>query len=179
MTATAHRLELPRWDQPDWRGRRQIWDVLHANQRSTFHSNPRVHNAIRQRSVNFVLTTVANLARAAAIPQSEHLTVELVWVPDRRNRNRDSDNLWPLLKVCADALARGPARRARGAIGLDLVPDDDAHWMTKLAPRIGDHAAETPGLRLLVIAHTRQPEPATTVRLLHELATTVPAGETR
>ena len=99
MTVTAHRLELPRWDQRDYRGRRQVWDVVHANQRSSFHSNPRVHHAIRQRSINFVLQTVATLAKQARIPEAEHLTVELVWVPERRDRRRDADNLWPLLKV--------------------------------------------------------------------------------
>lgn len=169
MTATAHRLELPRWDKADYRGRRQVWDVVHANQRSSFHSNARVHYAIQRRSVNLVLDVVATLAKQARIPEAEHLTVELVWVPDRRDRRRDSDNLWPLLKVCCDALARGPSGRGRGAIGLDLVDDDTPEWMTKMPPRIGDATVESPGLRLLVVAETGRSEPATVNRLMHEL----------
>lgn len=142
---TTVRIELPRWDRRDIRGRREIWSCLHANQRPNRHS--------KARAVRHVIWTVATLARAARVQPCEHLVLELVWVPERANRGRDSDNLWPLLKVCADALARGPRKRAAGAPGLDLVPDDTPDWMTKLAPRIDAPTPELPaGLWLLLTA---------------------------
>lgn len=144
-----HRLELPRWDQRDYRGARQVWQALHANQhRSNVYGRARI--------VRHVITTVATLARAEPIAPADHLTVELVWVPERANRTRDPDNLWPLLKVCADALARGPRKRAEGAPGLDLVPDDSPQYVTKHAPRITAPTRELPaGLWLLVTTRTR------------------------
>ena len=144
----TYRLELPRWDRRDLRGRREVWEVLHANQRGGRHWGR------RQRVTNQVITTVATLARNAGVPASDHLIVELVWVPERANRSRDADNLWPLLKVCCDALARGPAKRTRGRPGLDLVPDDTPAWMTKRSPRIADPDDHDPGLWLYV---TSQP----------------------
>lgn len=146
MTGPAtYRLELPRWDVKDIRGRREVWEVLHANQRGGRDFGR------RQRITRHVIVTVATLARAARVPVGGHLAVELVWVPERANRTRDEDNLWPLLKVCADALARGPRKRAKGAPGLDLVPDDGPQHMTKRAPRITAPSDELPaGLWLLV-----------------------------
>lgn len=93
--------------------------------------NTRVHWRRRSADTNQVRTTVAALGKQARIPAGEHLTVELVWSPGDRRR-RDADNLWPLLKVCCDALARG----RRDWVGLELVPDDTPKFMTKLAPKI-------------------------------------------
>ncbi|HTF12132.1 MAG TPA: hypothetical protein VK659_28570 [Asanoa sp.] len=73
-------------------------------------------------------------ARQAKIPQGSHLTVRLTWAPGDR-RARDEDNLWLMLKVCCDGLARGP-RKTKLWIGLDLVPDDTPEFMTKLRPVI-------------------------------------------
>jgi crossover junction endodeoxyribonuclease RusA len=78
------------------------------------------------------------LGRQAQIPQSSHLHVLLSWAPGDRRR-RDSDNMWPMLKACCDGLARGSFKsKASGAhfIGLELVPDDTPHYMTKHAPVI-------------------------------------------
>lgn len=152
MSTQGFRLQLPRWDQRDLRGRREVWDVLHANQRGG-----RQYGR-RQRVTNFVISTVATLAKQARIPPSAHLTVELVWVPEHANRRRDADNLWPLLKVVCDALARGPIKRARHGPGLDLVPDDTPEYMTKLAPRIATPAEHEPGLWLHLTA-TPAPSP--------------------
>lgn len=97
--------------------------------------NTRVH--WRQRSVDTqqVRSDVMRLAQGAGVHRLGpigHVTVELVWAPGDRRR-RDADNLWPLLKACCDALARGPRR---DWTGLELVPDDTPEHMTKLAPRI-------------------------------------------
>lgn len=106
----------------------------------------------RQRSADTLLvrTDVMRLAQAAGLHRYgpsvvEHVTVELVWAPGDKRR-RDADNLWPLLKACCDALARGPRR---DWVGLALVPDDTPEHMTKLAPRIDPPpAAKGMSLRL-------------------------------
>lgn len=78
-----------------------------------------------------IRTTVAWLAKQAKIEPGKHLTVELVWAPGDRRR-RDEDNLAPTLKAAIDALARNRA----DFIGLDLVPDDTAQYVTRLPIRI-------------------------------------------
>lgn len=109
--------------------------------------NSRAHWRQRSADTAQVRTTVLLLAKQAGIPVSTHLTVELVWAPGDRRR-RDADNLWPMLKVCCDALARGPRR---DWIGLELVPDDTPEHMTKLTPRI--EAPPARGMWLTVTAH--------------------------
>lgn len=99
--------------------------------------NTRVHWRRRSADTQQVRGDVLRLATAAGLHRLPpdrigHVTVELVWAPGDRRR-RDADNLWPLLKACCDALARGPRR---DWIGLELVPDDTPEHMTKLAPRI-------------------------------------------
>lgn len=98
---------------------------------SALTGNTRNHWRSRATQAKQVRTDVANLARAAGVPKSAHLTVELVWSPGDRRR-RDADNLWPLLKTACDALARG----RKDWVGLELVPDDTPRYMTKRAPRI-------------------------------------------
>jgi crossover junction endodeoxyribonuclease RusA len=97
--------------------------------------NSRAHWRQRSADTQQVRTDVMSLARQAGLHFARgisHITVELVWAPGDRRR-RDADNLWPLLKACCDALARGPRR---DWVGLELVPDDTPEHMTKLAPRI-------------------------------------------
>jgi crossover junction endodeoxyribonuclease RusA len=130
---TTYRLELP-WQRPP--------HPLSGNARG-------LHWAAKHRATRDVRRTVMLLARNAQIPICEHLTVELVWAPGDRRR-RDEDNLWPLLKVCCDALSRG-----RGDwVGLELVPDDTKRFMTKTAPRIAE-PDEIPerGMWLTVTTH--------------------------
>lgn len=110
--------------------------------------NTRVHWRQRSADTNMVRNDVMLLARAAHLHRIDgirHVTVELVWAPGDRRR-RDADNLWPLLKVACDALARGPRP---DWVGLELVPDDTPDWFTKLAPRIEPPPAK-PGMRLIV-----------------------------
>jgi crossover junction endodeoxyribonuclease RusA len=94
--------------------------------------NTRTHWRVKAASTKQVRSDVTTLAWKARIPQSTHLTVELIWAPGNRIK-RDADNLWPFLKVCCDALAKG-ARR--DWVGLELVEDDSPEYMTKLTPRI-------------------------------------------
>lgn len=133
MSAAKYRIMLPRWDQQgstriDGKGRmrhvRRIWDPLQGNARA--------HWRRKAEATREVITVVSVLAMAKRIPSGQHLTVTLVWAPGDR-RKRDADNLWPLLKVCCDALARGPRKDLPG---LRLVPDDSPEWMTKRAPVI-------------------------------------------
>ncbi len=122
-------LELPRWDLA-WETRvrrsdrklireRPVWDALRGN--------PRITNRYaRNRAVQQVRETVAWLAKAAKIPTGRFLAVTLVYAPGD-NRDRDEDNLFPLLKPCADALCRG----RRDWVGLALVPTDTPRHMSK------------------------------------------------
>lgn len=97
--------------------------------------NSRAHWRQRSADTQQVRSDVMRIAQEAGLHRMgpyKHITVELVWAPGDRRR-RDADNLWPLLKACCDALARGPRR---DWIGLELVSDDTPEHMTKLAPRI-------------------------------------------
>lgn len=96
--------------------------------------NSRKHWRQRSADTHQVRTVVMMLAKQQGLDRirAEHVTAEFVWAPGNRLR-RDADNLWPMLKVCCDALARGPRR---DWVGLEIVPDDTPEHMTKLAPRI-------------------------------------------
>jgi crossover junction endodeoxyribonuclease RusA len=94
-----------------------------------------------RRDVYFVARQ-AGLHRLADV---RHVTVELVWNPGDRRR-RDADNIFPVLKVAVDALARG----RKDWVGLDLVPDDTGQWVTRLAPRIVAGPRERRGMWLNV-----------------------------
>lgn len=148
-TRLLYRIDLPRWDQqasvrilPSGKPKsvRRIWDPLQGNSRSHWRS--------RAHATKEVIEAVAWLAKAQQIPQADHITVTLTWAPGD-NRRRDADNLWPLLKVCCDALARGPRADLPG---LHLVPDDTPEFMTKLAPVIAPPPAAGLWLDLEVTA---------------------------
>lgn len=129
----VYRLELPRYDQA-WQTRRKrkggithvrpVWDPLQGNTRAHW----RRKNEATQQLIGDIMW----LAKAAKVPHAQHLVVTLTWAPGD-NRRRDADNLWPFLKACCDALARGP--RADWP-GLRLVPDDTPEFMDKRAPVI-------------------------------------------
>lgn len=98
-------------------------------------ANTRAHWRRRSADTRQVRETVLTIAKQAGLHRItgiQHVTVELVWAPGDR-RTRDADNVYPLLKACCDALARGPRR---DWVGLELVPTDTPEHMTKLAPRI-------------------------------------------
>jgi crossover junction endodeoxyribonuclease RusA len=90
------------------------------------------------RDVQAVRGDVSRICRGIK-PGAKHLTVHLCWRP-RRYNGQDDDNLWPLMKACCDALARGgrrPTLKNRGmSIGLDLVPGDTRRHMTKMPPSV-------------------------------------------
>lgn len=97
--------------------------------------NSRAHWRQRSADTHQVRDDVMRLAQQAHLDKLtdiRHVTVTLTWAPGD-NRRRDADNLWPLLKVACDALARGPRR---DWVGLELVPDDTPEHMTKMAPVI-------------------------------------------
>lgn len=106
-------------------------DLPYERPPAPLNGNTRAHWRARSAATRQVRADVACLARAAGIPKAEHLTVELLWSPGDRRR-RDADNLWPLLKVACDALARG----RKDWVGLELVPDDTPAYMDKRAPVI-------------------------------------------
>lgn len=100
--------------------------------------NSRAHWRRRSADTRLVRETVAVLAgKLRHEKPAAHITVALTWAPGDRRR-RDADNLWPMLKSCCDALARGRKDWA----GLDLVPDDTPQWMDKRAPVIAPPPAK-------------------------------------
>jgi len=102
-----------------------VWDPLRGNARTGRYQQ----RAAATRAVIEAVTQAAT--RAGITGPYEHVTVQLHWAPGDRRR-ADADNLAPLQKACADALARG----RKDLPGLHLVPDDTPQWMTKLMPRI-------------------------------------------
>lgn len=95
--------------------------------------NSRSHWRRRSVDTRQVRGTVLALAQSQRLHrldrEVEHVTVGLTWAPGDKRR-RDADNLWPLLKVVSDAIARG----RKDWVGLDLVADDTPRWMDKRAP---------------------------------------------
>lgn len=86
----------------------------------------------RSKDSRQVRSDIVFLGRQAHLPKASFLTVRLTWAPGD-NRRRDEDNMWPFLKACCDGLARG---KRKDWVGLELVPDDTAQYMRKLAPRL-------------------------------------------
>lgn len=128
MTATStFVLSLPRWDVPNHRGRRPVWDPLWMNAREA-------HWGPRQKATRVVIDEVVAAARAAGladVDDAEHLTVQLVWVPGR-NTVSDAHNMNRLVKAMVDGLARGRSK----APGLHLVADDRDELVTVRPCRI-------------------------------------------
>lgn len=65
-----------------------------------------------------------------------HLTFQLHYAPGV-NRRIDPPNFYPTLKACVDALSNprrtiDPRKGGRPWIGLTIVPDDTAQWVTLL-----------------------------------------------
>ena len=112
-------------------------------------ANWRLHWTSYNERVGAIRHGVVSAARQAGIPKARHLTVGLHYRPGD-NRRRDADNLWPTLKACCDALARGPRR---DWVGLELVPDDTPQYMTKHAPVI--HTGPGPRRLWLTVEVTR------------------------
>lgn len=140
VTDDVLRLELPPWDRmwevatrrggwpridPKTRKvikRRKVWGALSGNARNAHYAQR--HNATKE-----VISAVVDLATRAGLQPCSYMEVTLVWAPGH-NRATDEDNLWPLLKACCDALARGPRKDLPG---LRLVADDDSRHMRKCA----------------------------------------------
>lgn len=114
-TATVSvRLDLP-YERPPkalWGNTRKHWRRRSADTKQV-------------RGDVLALATAAGLHRLTA--PVAHVAVTLTWAPGD-HRRRDEDNLFPLLKACCDALARGPRR---DWVGLEIVPDDTRQWMAK------------------------------------------------
>ena len=114
-------------------------------------ANWRGHWATKSRSTAEVRALVKHLARAAGIRPMGRMQVELVWVVSD-HRRRDEDNIYPLLKACADGLAADKGVSAR------LVPDDTPEWCVKRAPRIEHRKNTTPHFELIVTDITHRPD---------------------
>lgn len=116
--------------------------------RPPLRSNDRQHHMARARATRQVRETVMWLAKQQHMVAGIHLTVQLHYAPGT-NRRMDAHNLHPTVKACVDAMAT-PTRRVDPGkpgsnpwVGLQLVPDDTADYVTVREPRI--HPANVPG----------------------------------
>ena len=105
--------------------------------------NDRKHFMAKARLTKQIRETTRLLARG--LPTGlERIEICLHYRP-RDNRRRDTDNLMPVLKACAD-----------GIVDAGVVPDDTPQYMTKFMPHI--HAAEKgqPGSMWLTISDIQE-----------------------
>lgn len=126
QTSTTYRLDLP-WPRPPLRS-----NGGHGNRYA------------KSRTVKEIRWAVFTLAKNAKIPTGQHLIVQLHYAPGRQS-HIDAPNLFPTVKPCVDALAN-PKRQHRKAapwVGLRLVPDDTAEYVTTPIPVI--HYPPEPG----------------------------------
>lgn len=85
-------------------------------------ANQRLHHMARHQTNAQVLSDVGWLVKAARIPHLERCRVQLHYRPTT-NRRRDTDNLYPLLKVVCDGLHRA-----------GVTDDDTPEFMEKPEP---------------------------------------------
>ena len=86
--------------------------------------NVEQHHAVRAKKVKEIRDAVAQLARAAGIPECKKIRVTLIYTP-RDKRRRDSLNLVKTLKACED-----------GLVDAKVVPDDTAWFVESTMPLI-------------------------------------------
>ena len=100
--------------------------------------NDRKHYMVKARLTRQMRETTRLLANGLPI-ELEHIEVCLHYRP-RDNRRRDTDNLMPVLKACAD-----------GIVDARLVADDTPEFMTKHMPVIHPAEKGQPGSMWLTI----------------------------
>lgn len=100
--------------------------------------NDRGHWSKKARVTKQVRRDVALALRAARIPPTARVTVQLEYVP-RDNRRRDTDNLVATLKAVADAV-----------VDAGIVPDDTPRYMAKPEPVIHPANPRDPHLRVVI-----------------------------
>lgn len=104
---------------------------------------------VHARKVKAVRADAGKLVRSSGVPRGlRKIRVQLVWiVPDRRRR--DTDNLWMLLKACADSMTAGG--RSSSPWDWPVVEDDTPEFMSKPEPQIVYRKGEPK--RLLLVIH--------------------------
>jgi crossover junction endodeoxyribonuclease RusA len=100
--------------------------------------NDRKHWSQRARLTRQMRETTRLLARGLPT-ELAHIEICLHYRP-RDNRRRDTDNLMPVLKACAD-----------GIVDARVVPDDTPQYMTKRMPVIHPAEKGQPGSLWLTI----------------------------
>ena len=86
--------------------------------------NQRLHWAKKAKITKAIRTEAFIRCRAARIPRTKHLTVQLHYQP-RDNRRRDPSNLMPTQKALVD-----------GMVDAGVVPDDTPQYVTETIPTI-------------------------------------------
>lgn len=121
---TEHRLRLP-WTAPP----------LSGNDRMHWRKKAAITAAIREEVRNRV--ALSQFTTQPWPVDAAHVVVELHYWP-RDRRRRDADNLWPTLKVCADAL-----------VDAGVTADDTPREQDKRTPVIHEPDGD-PRLELVV-----------------------------
>jgi crossover junction endodeoxyribonuclease RusA len=97
--------------------------------------NDRGHWRGRARLIRMVRNDSTTLARAARVPQCEHIHIQLIYIP-RDSRRRDPENLIATQKALID-----------GLVPL-VVPDDTPQYVSWSPPIIAPADPKDPHLRL-------------------------------
>ncbi|HEY2238874.1 MAG TPA: hypothetical protein VGI21_08790 [Streptosporangiaceae bacterium] len=107
-------------------------------------ANQRPHWAVRARRTRALREAAAWMARAARVPQLEHVHVLAEYRPPDRRR-RDPANWQPSFKAAVD-----------GLVDAGIVPDDDAAHLTGPDPRLGP---VTPRGQIVLTITATEPAP--------------------
>jgi len=116
-----------------------IWsfDLNHARPPKGLSANDRYHWGTKHENTQLIRTQTMLLTRQAKVPALDSVRVDVVWVVADR-RNRDTDNLAPLLKAIYDGIGSNRGTSAR------IVDDDDPAHMQKPSATIRFQAGAEP-----------------------------------
>ena len=113
------------------------FDLNHARPPKGLSLNDRCHWRTKHENTQLIRTQAMLRTRAAKVPALERIRVDVEWVVADR-RNRDTDNLAPLLKAIYDGIGSNRGTSAR------IVEDDDPAHMDKPAATIRFESGATP-----------------------------------
>jgi hypothetical protein len=106
-------------------------------------ANDRCHWRTKHESTQLIRSQTMLRTRAAKVPSLDRVRVDVVWVV-ADHRNRDTDNLAPLLKAIYDGIGSNRGTSAR------IVADDDPAHMAKPGASIRFEAGVEPHFEVTI-----------------------------
>ena len=101
-----------------------VWRIPLPHDKPPLSLNDRMHWGERSRIVKQLRHDTALLARSQRIPECQHITVTLHYIP-KQNRRIDADNRVATSKPCVD-----------GLVDAGIVPDDNPRFVNHRMPVI-------------------------------------------